>query len=292
MKKYTSIIVLSLLACFSLNSLAQEKKDALASTLTVFSENGEKFFLVIDGERKTEKPLARVKIAGLERPYYKGKIIFDNEKLGDVSTSFQLEGVDARYNDVTYIIKKKTRKGRSYYVVNGYSFIPLSKAKTDIVENEPFEPVPTPKPVVDPTPLPVPVIIPQTPEKPMKPIVIPNPYLPNQEQKNLPPSKETKKTICASAMPAPSFALGIAAIAKEGFEDNRKSTAQQIIKANCLTIEQIKQLMGAMSFEDSRLGVAKLAYPKCTDRDSYYLVNEALQFSTSKEDLAAYIATQ
>jgi hypothetical protein len=253
-----------------------------------------------------------VKVGGLERPYYKGKIIFDNEKLGDVSTNFQLEGVDAQFNDATYIIKKKTRKGRTYYVVNGYSFIPLSGKKPDIVENEtmpttpdyePFVPVVNPQTEPKPNPkdpniiihmkLPDPRLEILNPkESPNKPVVIPTPNQPNKEQKNPPPNKEERKAACAYAMETIAFAKGVAAIVKEGFEDNRKSIAQQIIKANCLSIEQIKELMGAMSFEDSRLGVAKLAYAKCTNRDSYYLVNEALQFSASKEDLANFISTK
>ena len=43
------------------------------------------------------------------------------------------------------------------------------------------------------------------------------------------------------------------------------------------------------SFENNRLEIAKLAFRKTVDKQNYFMLNEALTFSSSKDELARFI---
>lgn len=76
---------------------------------------------------------------------------------------------------------------------------------------------------------------------------------------------------------------------KEWFENNRLTSAKYIISQNSLTTQQVKELMLLFTFEDNRLEVAKAAYCKTVDQRNYYQLNDALTFSSSKDELARFI---
>ncbi len=76
---------------------------------------------------------------------------------------------------------------------------------------------------------------------------------------------------------------------KEWFEANRLKSAKFIIDQNNLTAMQVKELMLLFSFENNKLDIAKHAYRKTVDKRNYYLANEALTFSSSKDELARFI---
>ena len=76
---------------------------------------------------------------------------------------------------------------------------------------------------------------------------------------------------------------------KEWFENNRLTSAKFIIERNNFTSVQVKELMLLFTFENNRLEIAKAAYRKAIDKNNYYIVNDALTFSSSKDDLARFI---
>jgi len=76
---------------------------------------------------------------------------------------------------------------------------------------------------------------------------------------------------------------------KEWFESNRLVSAKFIIDKNNFTTVQVKELMLLFTFEDKKLDIAKSSYRKTVDKQNYYLVNEALVFNSSKEELARFI---
>lgn len=76
---------------------------------------------------------------------------------------------------------------------------------------------------------------------------------------------------------------------REWFENNRLSSAKFIIAKSDLTTQQVKELMLLFTFENNRVEIAKAAYCKTIDQKNYYLLNDALTFSSSKEDLARFI---
>lgn len=78
-------------------------------------------------------------------------------------------------------------------------------------------------------------------------------------------------------------------IRKEWFEKNRVTSAKTIIDKNNFTTQQVKEMMLLFTFENNRLEVAKYAYRKTVDKHNYYQLNDALTFSSSKDDLARFI---
>jgi len=59
-----------------------------------------------------------------------------------------------------------------------------------------------------------------------------------------------------------------------------------------MTAEQIKDVMGLFSFEDSKLDYAKYAYDFCFNQGDYYEVNEAFTFESSIEELNHYLESK
>jgi len=78
-------------------------------------------------------------------------------------------------------------------------------------------------------------------------------------------------------------------IRKEWFENNRLISAKTIIDKNNFTTQQVKELAMLFTFENNKLEVAKYAYRKTVDKQNYYQLNDALTFSSSKDDLAGFI---
>lgn len=76
---------------------------------------------------------------------------------------------------------------------------------------------------------------------------------------------------------------------KEWFENNRLTSAKTIMDGSNFTTRQVKELMLLFTFENNRLEVAKYAYRKTVDKENYYQLNDALTFSSSKDELARFI---
>ncbi len=79
------------------------------------------------------------------------------------------------------------------------------------------------------------------------------------------------------------------AIDGKSFEDSKMTVAKQATRGKCLSAEQVKELMGLFTYEESKLEYAKYAYDFTFDRDNYYLVNDAFTFESSIDDLNQYI---
>jgi hypothetical protein len=76
---------------------------------------------------------------------------------------------------------------------------------------------------------------------------------------------------------------------KEWFEHNRLKSVKYIIEKSNFSTAQVKDLMLLFTFENNRLEIAKAAFRKTIDKENYYIVNEALTFSSSKDELARFI---
>ena len=97
---------------------------------------------------------------------------------------------------------------------------------------------------------------------------------------------------CTRSMDDASFGKAKQTIASKGFDETRLSTAKQVAKANCLTTEQIVEVMKIFGFDETRLEFAKYAYDYCFDQNNYYTVSEGFSFDSSTEELNQYIETK
>ncbi len=94
--------------------------------------------------------------------------------------------------------------------------------------------------------------------------------------------------ICNNAHPS-NFQNILRAIDDETFSDDQLALAKRITRQNCLTANQIKEIALIFSFEATRLSYLKFAYSFCHDKNNYWVVNDALTFSSSKRELNDYI---
>ena len=79
------------------------------------------------------------------------------------------------------------------------------------------------------------------------------------------------------------------AIGGQGFDETRLTVARQIGDNNCFSTAQVKAIMGLFGFEETRLDFAKYAYGRTHDIGNYYKLNDAFNFSSSVDELNAYI---
>ena len=95
---------------------------------------------------------------------------------------------------------------------------------------------------------------------------------------------------CPWPMTDEDFEQAKATILSKSFDDTRLSMAKQIIRSNCMFSDQIRDLVGSMEFEDTKLDLAKFAYGYAYDVGNYFKVNDVFDFEFSIEELTEYIA--
>jgi hypothetical protein len=306
MKKIYSLIAFALL---SLASIAQN-----GSNLIIFSEDGLKFYVILNGIRQNEVALTNVKVTGLTQPYYSTKIIFEDPKQGTIEKKYlNVTDVESKEPlEVTYKIKKNNKLEN---VMRYFSQVPIAQASPASAAVPEVHYNTEPLPEIQST-----ITTQQTTTTNGNGagngnisigISIPGVNMnvnvndPNQvnhsttttttsyqtttTQNNTSTSSVplTKSTGCdgAVAMSSSSFSSAKQTISKQSFDDTKLTTAKQILKSNCLSAAQIKDIMLLFSFEANRLELAKIGYKRCVDTNNYFLLNDAFSFESSVEEL-------
>lgn len=114
---------------------------------------------------------------------------------------------------------------------------------------------------------------------------------PDEPRQKAEPAK-AKPTSCTSAMPSANFERARKSIEAKSFAEEQMTVCNQIIKANCFSVKQVVSLMEIFTYEENKLSVAKLAYPKTVDKNNFYQINDALTYSSSVDDLNKFIEAQ
>lgn len=94
---------------------------------------------------------------------------------------------------------------------------------------------------------------------------------------------------CPYPMNPHDFADAKRSISSKDFSDSKLKIAKQIIDSNCLLSSQVMELMQLFDFEDNRLEIAKYAFGYTLDYGNYYKVNDAFEFESSIDELDDYI---
>jgi hypothetical protein len=88
------------------------------------------------------------------------------------------------------------------------------------------------------------------------------------------------------------FQQFFSAMKKDAWFDDKKIA---FIKAQgrhaMFTSKQISTLVKDLSFDKNKIELAKLLFPKCVDKQKYFMVGDALDFESSRKELMDYIAT-
>ena len=87
------------------------------NNLVVFSENGDRFYLILNGLKYNQEPQTNVKVTNLNANTYKAKIIFE-KPFGDLNSNIYLmwEGADVTGKEFTYAVHKKGDKYKLKFI--------------------------------------------------------------------------------------------------------------------------------------------------------------------------------
>lgn len=301
MKKYYLLMALVL----PMLAAAQMQK---TGNLTIFSEDGYKFFLVLNGEKQNDAPQANLRLEELAQPYYNAKIIFEDPAIAPISkNNLLIADADGVMMDVTYKIKvdKQKKAKLNYYssievkqdyippagvhvyhygspssvqVSNGTVLTTTTTSTTNGVNaNVNINGVSMNVSVNDP-------VFSET-------VTTTTTTTTNTNSNSNSNSNSNNGNGCNGwPMNASNFAAAIKSISNSSFDETRLSTAKSIASKNCLSSDQVVKICNLFSFEDSKLAFAKHAFSRTTDQKNYFKVNEVFSFDSSKEELNNYIS--
>jgi len=319
----TKLLLLAFIA------FAFTRTSAQTGNLIVFTENGEKFSLVLNGVLQNATPETNVKVTELPASPdfptgYKMKIIFADAALGtkDFNTAIE-NGVERT------VVIKKNNKGE--YVQRGVSDVPLAQAPatpaTQIVHVYSTTPPPPATTTTSTT-------VSQTTTTTGTPAAGENVNISmgvntsengagvninvsgtDSEMSGASQTTTTHTTTTTSGYstppsPAapPSYLPGYngpigcpvpmspndfndfkSSVSSKSFEDSKLTIAKQVLNNNCLLSSQVKEVMLLFTFEQTRLDFAKFAYKHTYDIGNFYKVNDAFTYESSIDDLNNYI---
>ncbi|MFT7612835.1 MAG: hypothetical protein ACI9J3_001801 [Parvicellaceae bacterium] len=101
----------------------------------------------------------------------------------------------------------------------------------------------------------------------------------------------TVEAVCVNAVTDGEVTSMFTRIKGEAFKDDKLARARMVTKDQCFKVSQVITLMGAFSFEDNKLALAKDLYNQVIDKNQYDLVIDVLVHKSNKDELRAYIAS-
>ncbi|MFH1121356.1 MAG: DUF4476 domain-containing protein [Bacteroidota bacterium] len=317
MKKRLPLLLL-MAVLIQLSTFAQ-----LTSNLVFFTEQGERFTVILNGIRQNPSPETNVKVTDLIAPNYKLKVLFEDQALGQLDKNLMFN----QGTETTFVIKKNNK---NEYVVRWMNEVPIAQAlppsqgqqvvvyttrapatvtqTTTTVTESYGEPqqgnVSMGIQVNDPgmgvninldvngtgTNNATQVTTTQTTTSYSTTTstggYTQEPY-PSQDAYVMP--GYNGPVGCPYPMHPDDFQGVKQSIASKSFDDTRLTIAKQVIATNCLLSDQVKEIMLLFTFEDTRLDLARYAYGYTYDIGNYYRLHDAFTFESSIEELNNYI---
>lgn len=278
--------------------------------LTIFSEDGDKFFLVLNGEKQNNAPQSNLRLEELTQPYYSAKIIFVDSSIEAISkNNLLVASADNVMMDVTYKIKKD-KKGKAK--LNYYSAIEVQRdyippagvhvyhyGRPAVVQISDGTVLTSTTTTTNNNAVSASVNAPGVNMN----IAISDPLMQtttttttttttssNNNYSNNNHNSNNRSRDCNSwPMNSTNFAAALKSIGNGGFDETKLSTAKSICSKNCLSVDQIIKVCNQFGFEETKLEFTKYAYNHCTEKKNYFKVNDVFSFSSSKESLNNYI---
>ena len=263
------------------------------SNLVFFSEQGERFLLVLNGIQQNGDPETNVKITDLPATTYKVKIIFEDAKIPELDKSVFMEpGYEYTCN------VRKNQKGE--YVIRLLSQVVLEQAPPPAPSQRVYLYTTTPAvstvttTVTTGTAVSTGAAVTITSTS-VSTSVSGDPYGEAEvhgdhhgEEVYVMPGYNGPYG-CRYPMQDRDFQMAKTSISTKTFEDDKLTVAKQVTGSNCLLCSQIKEIMKLFTYEDTRLEYAKYAFRYAFDQGNYYQLNDAFQYSSSISELDDYI---
>ncbi len=86
------------------------------------------------------------------------------------------------------------------------------------------------------------------------------------------------------------FNNALKTVSGRSFESTKLDMSKQIIDQNVLTCDQLKELLNAFAFEDSKVQLAEYAYDKICDQKNYSKIYDVFSFESSIQVIQDYIS--
>jgi hypothetical protein len=285
---------------FVCNVFAQQATGAL----TIFSEDGDKFFLILNGEKQNNIAQTNLRIEDLPQPYYTAKIIFENKTLGEISKkNLMVADVDGNFLDVTYKIKHD-KEGMPKMASIPYSSVPVQQGyvapknvyvmhygvpQTDVITQTTTTTTTIGTPATNANINVGGINMNVTINDPFATETIQTTTTTTSNNNVNNHSQNQTNCTNAYAMATGNFSSAVTTIKNQSFEEGKLTTARQIANTNCLNTNQIIEICKLFSYEQSKLDFAKFAYHHCVDDQNYFKVNNVFQFSSSTDELNEFI---
>jgi hypothetical protein len=286
--------------------------------LTIFSEDGDKFTLILNGEIINDVPQTNLRVEDLNQPYYNAKIRFEDKSLMDITkNNLMLTDVDGIFADVTYKIRRD-KNNRTKMKMNYFSSIPVQPdfippSNVHVIHYGQPRPVAVQQTVGGVTQTTTTTTT-QTGGTSFGVGVnvggVNMGVTINDTMGGGAVTQTTTTTTTVggshaidyddpvrgcngrSCMTPANFNAALATIKSQNFEDTQLKTAKQVITANCLNVDQIIQIANTFNFEDNKLEFAKYAYDFCIEPRNYFKLNGIFSFSSNVDALSDYVQSR
>lgn len=266
-------IILLLPLFVSFVSFSQYYPPVTSGNLNIFSENGSRFFIYLNGVLQNNEPQVNIRIENLNQLYYNVKIVFENKELNDITKKHvSVIGRDGvTFEETTYKINIDGKK---------------KKAKMNFFSGTPIIPDFIP---------PSDVFVIGRQDQGNSNVNINNGIninintnSNNKSAGSNPDYKGQRKRKCLE-MPQIDFQNALNSIKKESFDDAKLAVTQNIILNNCLSTNQIKEISKNFSFSQNQMTFVKNAYAVCVDVNNYYLIKDAFAFQIDQDEFMKFI---
>ena len=235
------------------------------NTLNIFTHQGEKFILFLNGEQINLLPESKVKKENISATVQNVRIEFENKNNLQITENIYYEAG----NEYTYIIKKKKVKANKVKRINKNAPLPIQYVLR-LLEVKPMKAT-----AIVPIPDDLDVEIKQNNTAEIT--VIENKV---EEDTKLPECKAVDEKL---------FNEFILQFKNLKFDDVKLKTYKLYLTNNCINIKQIKLVLNEITFEENKLKAAKMSYIKTTDKNEYFLLNDSFKFTTTINELNDYI---
>lgn len=292
------------------------------SNFVFFAPEGEQFYLILNGIRQNENPETNVKVQNVTGMMVKAKIIFANTDLGEVDKTIPMPEYPS---ESTWQIKM-TKKGE--YAIRYFGDVPIAQAPPPapnqtvvVVNTDPMPPISSTTTTTTTTTV-TGTGTTGTSESVNVGVSVGGVGFGMNVEVNegyggggvVYEESTTTTTVTTTTETAPppaddhyvmpgysgpigcpwpmqpgDFNSAKQSISSKSFEDSKFTVAKQIFNSNCLTSDQVRDIMGLFDFEDTKLDFAKYAYGRTYDLGNYYKVNDAFTFESSIDELNDFI---
>lgn len=288
---------------FLLLSVATFAQPGAIGHLTIFSEDGDKFTLILNGEIINDTPQTNLRVEDLNQPYYNAKIRFADQSLTEISkNNLTIADADGNFTDVTYKIKRDKNNRTK---MNYFSAIPVQPNF-----------VPAPNVHVIHYGQPSGAVVQTTTTTTQNGganmgvgVNVNGVNMGITINDSMGAHSTTTTTTTTSHSSAPQsppgrgcgghscmsprdFNAAVSTIKAQSFEETKLKTAKQVISANCLNVDQVMQIANTFNFEDNKLEFVKYAYDYCIEPRNYFKLNGIFSFSSNAEELSDYVQSK